>query len=539
MKRVIAMLLCVVLLLAALPGSVSAAKVTREESVTQEIRRIYEKCLELSGKESFEGLCGMMTSLQLWQMGINSEHFGTNDGKMQYDMYCGMRVTSGGYHITAYPAADYTLLQALNEITRNGTRDASNILVGFESTTTEAGSVYGHACVIHKIINGRVYFLENYTSFSGPEGTVNSCTIAQFADYYSDWTVLDGVIHFGDSLYADGCKTFSTDIYVRTRFDSTLRSEPCLLGENYCIRLRTLMAGEMLHATAVLKNDRDDLYYRVDDGDRVGYVAANAVSVIQVDGDALAAEEIRIPSVIGSGEALQITGAVSAENCSVSAMRVELLDKAGNRVHEAKLELSGVSCNLNQLNEQLDLSKLPMGIYDVKVYVTAACVAVKGNGLVTVNAEQLVARRELTVGHEFHSRSITPKEPEQIKDGWFCENGIWYYYKYQKPCTGWITYLGVDYYLKEDGSVTTGWAEIEGWSRYFTGTGALCLGWLKTPAGLRYWLPDGTEAVGLQKIKGKYYYFQEDFLMATEGTVTVDGVTYQIQKDGVALEVTE
>ena len=122
MKRVIAMLLCIVLLLAALPGSVSAAKVTRQESVTQEIRRIYEKCLELSGKESFDGLCGMMTSLQLWQMGINSEHYGTNDGKMQYDMYAGMRVTSGGYHITAYPAADYTLLQALNEITRNGTR---------------------------------------------------------------------------------------------------------------------------------------------------------------------------------------------------------------------------------------------------------------------------------------------------------------------------------------------------------------------------------------------------------------------------------
>jgi hypothetical protein len=56
--------------------------------------------------------------------------------------------------VKAYPASQYTLLDALNTITRNGTLDVYNILVGFQRTNTQLGSIYGHALLIHGIIDG-------------------------------------------------------------------------------------------------------------------------------------------------------------------------------------------------------------------------------------------------------------------------------------------------------------------------------------------------------------------------------------------------
>lgn len=540
MKRMVALLLCFVLLFAALPGTADAARITREEALVQEIQRIYTRCLELSGKESFHGFCGLLTSMQLWQMGINTSLFATHNGRQQYDIYAAMGKTSGGYHVEAYPATDYTLEKALNIITRNGTVDAQNILIGFESTNTEAGSEYGHACVIHAILDGRVYYVENFsTPYGGPEGTVNSCTIGEFARYYEGWTVLDGVIHFGNETYADHCQSFETDIFIRTRFASTLRSEPCLLTENSCTRLRSLMAGELLHATAVMKNDRGEFYYCVEDGNRVGYVTANAVSVFALNEEALKADGIELPAAIQPGDKVTLTGKVSAYCSDVSALRVQVLDSDAQPVLEGQLEVSGGRTQLQLLQEQLDFTQLPQGSYTVHVYATAASVVVRGTGLVTQQVEQLVYSQSLAVGDVPQGRQVTEAAEETPKNGWFYENGTWYYYRFQKPCTGWITYLGVEYYLNADGSVTTGWAEVEGWNRYFSDTGAMCIGWLDVPEGIRYWLPDGTEALGLQQIDGKLYYFDDNGLLVNVGTVTVDGVTYELQRDGTAVEVVE
>lgn len=541
MKRMIALILCFVLLMAALPGSVLAAssRYNREGVTIQRIEAIYQKCLAAAEKENFSGLCGLMTSMQLWQMGINSYLTDTGNGNQQFDAYANMGVTSGGYYITAYSAEDYSLEKALNIITRNGTRDAENILVGFESTNTELGGTYGHACVIHAIIDGKVYFLENYATYCGPEGTVNCMTIGEFVRFYEDWTVFEGVIHFGRRVYADSCQSFPTDVFVRTRFGSNLRSEPCLLSENDCIRLRSIAAGETLHATAVMMNDQGEYYYRIEEGDRFGYVAATAVSVVQANPEALEVSDLEIPTEMKEGETIALSGTVTAISSAISAMRVEVVDKTGKVMLEAKLDVEGCTCDLQDLNEQLDLSSLKQGIYDVCVYVTSAGVTVKGTGLGNAYDERLMHRQELNVGNAPQSRAVT-QEPEQpVKDGWCYENGTWYFYRDNKPCSGWLCYLGIDYYLQEDGSVTTGWAEIEGWMRYFTATGAMCIGWLETQEGTRYWQEDGTEAVGLQEIDGKRYYFREDFILATGGTVTDGDVTYEVQADGTVVEVTD
>ena len=540
MKRLIALVLTLVLLMAALPGAASAAKMSRDEAMRQQVKAIYDRCLELAEVESFEGLCGLLTSMQLWQMGINDHLAATCDGNQQFDAYAGVRVTSGGYHVIPYPATDFTLEQALNLITKNGTVDAKNILVGFEATSTDLGGTYGHACVIHAIINGNVYFVENYnTFFGGPEGTVNVCTIKEFANLYADWTVFDGVIHFGDSLYADSCQQFPTDVFVRTRFVSTLRSEPCLLSEKECIRLRTLAAGELLHATALLVNDRKELYYRVEEGGREAYVAANAVSLNRVNPEALLTEELEIPTTLKVDGKLTLKGIVRGETCGISALELVITDAEGNVLHEAKQEVKGTSYDLEKLNKELSKLKLEEKGYILSVYATASHAIARGTKQATKEDRQLVYTGELSVGNAPKARLAPEPEAQKPRNGWFYENGTWYYYRAQKPVSGWLTYLGVDYYLNKDGSVTTGWAEIDGWQRYFTETGAMCTGWLTLREGTRCWLDDGTEAWGLQEIDGKLYYFDDDFLLVTYGTVTVDGVTYEIQEDGTALEVPE
>ena len=544
MKRTLALLVCLVLLLAALPGTVLAANGGDYDVATtiEQIQRIYAQSLEAAQVESFQGLCGLMTSMQLWHMGINTNLTSGGNGNEQYDFYTSQGVTSGGYHVTAYSSEDYTLLEILNKITRNGTQNAENILVGFEFTNTEMGGIYGHACVIHKIIDGKVYFLENYNCiYGGPEGTVNICTIEEFARFYEDWTVLDGVIHFGRRLYADKCQTFSTDLFLRTRFSSTLRSEPCLVNENYCQRLRSLSPGELLHATAVMKNPQGELYYRIDDGQQVGYVAANAVTVFRLNGEALTAEELEIPSAIEPDKPLTISGKVNAPFCAISAISARIYDRDGDEVAQVKLETKGSSVELKKLNDQLKTLELAEGSYTLRIYATAASVGIRGISLLNYYKDQLIHTQTLTVGKLPMGRQ-TPQEETvsaeaETRDGWFYRNGTWYCYKYQRPCTGWVTYLGIDYYLKADGSVTTGWAEVDGWNRYFTASGALCTGWLTDASGTRCWLSDGTEAEGLQEIDGRLYYFGEDYLLVTYGTVTVDGVSYEIQPDGTALEL--
>jgi len=538
MKRILATVLCIALLLAALPVTGSATGVSRHEAVKQEVSRVYAKCLESAEKENFSGLCGLMASHQLWHMGVNRELGATYNGNQQFDAYKDASVTSGGYHITAYPADQFTLDQALAAITRNGTRDVSNILVGFEATNTEAGSLYGHVVVIHAIIGGTVYFVENYhTSLAGPEGSVITCSIDTFVRFYEDWTVLDGVIHFGNSRYSDNCQSFGTNLYLRTRFPSTLRSQPSLLGQNDSVRLRTLAAGELLHATAVYMNGKGELYYYIEEGAFSGYVAASAVSVYGTNDESLTAKGISVPEVVAPGKDGNIEGTAVTYDCAIGACAAVITDEKGETVQEVRLESTGSTCRLEKLNEQLDLSVLEEGEYTVSLYATASCVAVKAAGLVTLYSEQLLHQSALTVG-EKASRSraaVETASPERPEDGWFVEDGVWYYYKHGKPCRGWVTYLGVEYYLNDDGSVTTGWAEIEGFRRFFSSTGAVCTGWLTAADGVHYWLPDGTEAVGLQKIAGKLYFFSEEGVLLTKGTVEQDGVTYKIQSSGIAV----
>ena len=405
--RKICIFLCVVLLLVTSLGPATATdeKLKTDITLIREARQLYVQCLASSGRSSFSGFCGLMTSHQLWKLGIN-EKLEIYDGNKQFEAYKNVEKTSGGYVPHVYAAPQYDLRAALNEITNYGKKDVRNLLICFQWTSTVAGAKYGHACLINAVENGVVYFTESFDYALGRlEGQTIACSIDMFADYFADWTLFEGVIHFTEGQYADSCVYSPINTYLQLRFDSNLRSQPCLMGENNCVRVRALAAGELLHATGVFEDEYGDLYYRVEEGNAVAYVSANAVFRVQ----------------------------------------------------------------------------------------------------------------KQTAG-----------------EGWFVKDGIWYCYENGAPRTGWVTRIGVKYYLQADGSVTTGWAEMDGQTRYFSTTGALCRGWFMIDDQMYYQNADGVLAKGLQAIDGKMRYFGKTGALLQDGRITINGMTYSII-DGVAV----
>lgn len=547
MKKCLTVLLCLVLLLAALPAAVWAEELeenqtlTKEDIAYQEVRKSYLSSLAASEKESFMGYCGLMSSYQLWHMGIN-DWLVVNDGNKQFDYYSQMEQTTGGYYIKAYPASEFSLEEALNMITRDGSWDAYNLLVGFQKTNTEAGNRYGHCCVINAILDGTVYYAESSpTPMGGAEGNVITCSIAEFANYYADWTTYEGVIHFGNGTYADCCQFYGTDLFVRTRFASNLRSQPCLIGENGCTRLRSLAAGELLRADGFCRDPQGQMYYRITDGAYVGYIAASAVSVVRFNGEDLAIEAVSIPDRMEPGKDPRIGGTVYARQGLVGAVEVLITDTDGQVVLRERQMADGHRWDLAGLNEELALDLLEEGLYRVEVYADAACRFVQGNTVDTAYVRTILMQQTMRVGGNAREAWVLPEEKpaETAYDGWVWKNRTWHYYQAGEACSGWLKDLGITYYLTQDGAVTTGQAEIDGKLYCFSATGAMYTGWLTEEAGVRYLLEDGTAATGWQQIQGARYYFGEDHWLQTEGTVQDGEVSYTIQPDGRAIPVEE
>ena len=183
---------------------VPPAETGESKRITDQINAVYNAALGRSGRESFYEYCADYVNWQLVVLGINYSYAGAN-GNGEFDAYRDRTQTSGGYYINAYPASEYSLSSALDEITRNGTKNAYNILVGFEQSPGENGKLYGHTCFIHAIENGTVYFSESFNMDSElgsyPEGSPIVCSQDRFCSYYDTWTVLDGVIHFDREQY--------------------------------------------------------------------------------------------------------------------------------------------------------------------------------------------------------------------------------------------------------------------------------------------------------------------------------------------------
>lgn len=532
MKRILLLLgLCFVL--AALPCVSHAEQISREQAVIQEAKRVYHASQGSAGKASFSGYCGLMTSHQLYNMGINKTLI-VKDGNKQFDYYRNLEKTDGGYYISAYSGSDYSLEQALNLITRDGTKDAYNILVGFQQTNTEAGAFFGHACVINAILDGTVYFVESfYTSLGGAEGNVICCSISEFAQYFDAWMVYEGLIHFGD--YKDTCREYQTNVFLRARFSTTLRSQPGLLGRDDCVRLRSVAAGEVLQATALLTDRHGRMYYRVDGGEYLGYVTASAMVTLEVCSEDLSWEGLELPRSMEENQDPDIGGQITAQFGRVAALSVTVTDSKGSIILRERLAQSAFTAELGSLNERLTFDLLSSGSYTLEVSADAASTVAEQGNRRTVYTRTLLYSGSLLVG-QAESYIPTSASQESVPHGWVRQNGTWYCYEQGTPLTGWVRRWGVDYYLDETGAVTVGWQEIDGKTCYFSPTGALCTGWLMANGGI-YYLPEkGGFATGRQQIDGGTYFFGEDGLLLTDRELSEGDRLYHLGPDGRATE---
>ena len=532
MKKVLAVILCICMFFGAVAAPVSAAEVTDAKQLTEDSRKLYRRCLRTAGRSTFQGYCGLMTSHQMYNLKINTWCI-TNDGNRQFDYYKDLEITNGGYYITPYAATDYSLEEALNAITHGGMQDAYNILVGFQRTITQAGRRYGHAVFINGILDGTVYFVESYDVSLDRyyrEGTVITCSIAEFAAYYADWTTYEGLIWFGTGKYSDSCQQYSTNVFLQARFETTLRSQPSLIGEHDCVRLRTIAPGERLYATGILVDEQEDMYYCIEENGRTGYVAVSALCPAQVNAEDLVLQQAVIPAAMEAGTAVSLEGAVAAVRGGVDAVELVITDSQGNNVQSQWSDATGYRWELSSLNEGLSQLKLEQVTYLVELYADSAQPVAVGQDIGACGARVKVSQQTLQVGGEVTAL------PEIVStdDGWVQKNGTWYYYENGDVCTGWVTCCGVDYYLNENGAVTTGWAEVDGARRYFSETGAMCTGWLTVDGVTTYRLGDGTAAVGWQNVGTGLYCFADDGSLITGGERANGETVYVLAQDGRA-----
>lgn len=199
-RRVLCWLFVLLLFVCTLP--VYALDEEREEqegeAARERIVEMFEAAKEYSKRDTFRGYCGAYINSLMMVYGINTEYVKGN-GNQIFDNYKKLDVSTGGYTITAYDCREYTLEEALLDIsTQNAI--AHNIVVGFtRSPRSEAGKKYGHCVYVDTLMNGMVYYSECYTVKFGEEaiesGTPLVRTLEEFLDYYKNYK-LDGVLYF-------------------------------------------------------------------------------------------------------------------------------------------------------------------------------------------------------------------------------------------------------------------------------------------------------------------------------------------------------
>ena len=226
-SKFLSLLLSLLLVAAIVPMGMVTAGAASGDQVKAQIKSTYNTALSRSGRSSFDGYCATYVNWQLVILGINTSYVSGN-GNDEFDNYKNKAQSTGGYSVAAYSASNYTVESALNAITNNGTKDAYNILVGFEKGVGDAGAIYGHTCFIHAILNGNVYYSESSAWTIGgeriSEGTPIVQSIANFSySYRSSNYTFDGIIHFGGTsptsvTYSD---IASATYYLRNKSTST------------------------------------------------------------------------------------------------------------------------------------------------------------------------------------------------------------------------------------------------------------------------------------------------------------------------------
>lgn len=537
LKKLLAIFVSLAMFSCLLPLTAAAATEEEEQRIRNQIESVYWKTLSSTGKSSLHGYCGMMAGWELYHLGVTKTAV-TQNGNEMYDVLSVSDKLNDGYSAELYPSSKYTIEEALNTITSCGTRDAYNIMVGFQWTNTAAGSLYGHVTVIHAVLDGIVYFTEGFTTpFNADPSQAMVCTIPEFAAYYNNWASFEGMIHFGNGGRVAGCDTYYCDLFVASDVAVSLLNYPDFEKAE---TVRTVASGERLHATALCQNFEGVLFYRVEENGREYFVPADQMKPVWFVYDTLTVTDLVLPEHVDKGDSFPLSGVIRSANTIYNAV-VEVTDEKGTVVMSVQMlkKSNMVDLSAQSVRTRADISGLAEGNYTYSVYCDITNHYGAG-GLICENMKRvLVGSSSFTVGDAVptaKSKSAMPvaAKPRTSTNGWQYENGNWYFFENGGYRTGWFCYEGVDYYFLEDGTAATGWQNINGKDRYFSETGAMRTGWLRTDEGSYYMLSNGVPVSGLTTIGQSQYIFGEEGKLLTDTTVELDGSIYNVASDGTA-----
>lgn len=116
-------------------------------------------------------------------------------------------------------------------------------------------------------------------------------------------------------------------------------------------------------------------------------------------------------------------------------------------------------------------------------------------------------------------------------NGWYKEDGLWYYNVDSSPVTGWQKISGKWYYFRMSGAMATGWTKVDSKWYYMNSDGEMQTGWLSLGGKMYYLYSDGSMAVGWAAVDGYWYYFNSDGEKQT-GWIKVDGKLYHLNEHG-------
>lgn len=559
--RIVSLALAILLLVDPLPRKASASESEASEICAQ-IVSTYKSAKKLAGRNSFSGYCATLVNWQLYLLGINTEKIG-NNGNQEYDYYSALTHSSGGYRINAYSASRYTLRDALNAATRNGTKNAYNLIVCFQSTRNSlAGRLYGHAFFIHAVIDGVVYFSESSSVSVGgsyfPAGSAVSCTIDELCSYYATWGTYEGLICFGRKTYADECDYYTSNLYAGVVEAAPLYSSPCTSEvDSRSKYISEIAAGERVHVTGLYQNTQGEYWYELS-GSYTGYIPAERTKLICTEYGDVVATELAAPHNLRAGNRFGLKGQISSDYNRLYTIRAQVYsvaEESTELVYSTTAVVDSTEYNLNgsALSNNLAFRKLSKGTYLYKLN------AVVGNYYYDNGAMQLewkticlwssqfevVSSRggTCTIGFdanggttELNQVEIVSGEalgtlPTPTRDGY--------------SFVGWLTQDGqsVDEstVVSEDMTLCAQWelaADANGWypsdgTWYYFRDGAIVEGFVEVKGVYYYIGTDGTPVTGWRNIDGQRYYFDENGVMQT-GLVEVSGVQYLLSENGLA-----
>ena len=558
-KRLIAIGLLLALLFPALPARVNAAS-SKEQRIKDQIVTVYTRSLRRMGKSTFLGFCGQAVNNQLYYLGIDTKVRGCN-GKDEYDQYKKLGTTTGGYPCRAYPASKYTLESALNAISENGTRDVYNILVGFQSTTSEAGQKFGHAVVIHAILDGIVYFAECCSVMMDgrywPERSAIYCSIEAFSKHYASWTTLDGLIWFGNKGYSERCTSYDASLDAMALTTQPLFSEiPGSEDYEEPEQLATVYAGQILSVTGILKTPEGECWYETELDGAFGYVQAAAMKTMQQKiGDiSVGWDNVHMPSYLRKGSWFVLGGEIHAGSGRLRKLVVTVHEKSAaataEPIYKAEVLLDAKSVLLSQVTDGVILwRKLPVGDYRLTIRATTEGYTAENGAIRRAFQEKELWCSEFRVvsgntwlpeisfdacgGDTPLERTVTVRGgtldtlPQAQRKGytflgWYTapEGGERVTEKTE------ITLNSIFYAQWEAGDPEyTGWVQTDGkWTYYRQGSPVY--GWFRYN-GLRFWQDNlGKVPDGWRRIYGKWYHFSGAGSVNTGWVETERGISY-------------